>query len=136
MGRRAARPRPAATGEGEPGRQDLDGAHRGRGDRFGTAAGLRHRHSTTRPRNPATGARSRQPTRCTEAPGPTPASCQAPPNFAVFANRICYLQIRGVEVGSDIHTDLATRSQECSPLTTYAAMPSEPRTRRYLPIRR
>src|SRR5215210_422210 len=78
MGRRAARPRSAATGRGEPERQDLEGAHRRRGDRFGAAAGLRHRHSTADPGHPAAGPGSGQPTLCTGAPGSPPVWCHAP----------------------------------------------------------
>ena len=78
MGRRAARPRSAAAGRGEPGRQDLEGAHRRRGDRLGAAAGLRHRHPAADPGHPAAGPGPGQPTPCTEAPGPPPAWCHAP----------------------------------------------------------
>src|SRR3954470_22106971 len=78
MGRRAARPRPAAAGGGDPGRQDLEAPHRRRGDRLGPAAGLRYRHPTADPRHPAASASRGQPTRCTEGPGSTPAWCHAP----------------------------------------------------------
>src|SRR3954452_20395995 len=101
MGRRAARPRPAAAGGGDPGRQDLEGPHRRRGDRLGPATGLRYRHPTADPRHPAARASRGLPTPCTEAPGSTPAWCHAPLISRFLQARSATCKIEVLKLGVD-----------------------------------